>query len=368
MRNVIFCSLIVIASTGLVQAQNDAQLVWRGQIDGPTRFRIAGDRLEVEENGVRRSSSAPDYRFTNALPAAPQDVQVLVRQGRAEARVVDQPRANNNFTALVEVTPRRRTGEPVALEFFWDQNGRRDWSQNGQRGDGSYRGRGRMNRNRGSGSLSWSGRVDQEATIEIRNRQAVSTTRRGQPVYGEAAQFSGAMPASDILVRLDDSRGRGNIRLVQQPNAENGHTARVRIVDQQNGAGDYSFVLSWDDQHGYGQGSQQPIASRLPQNQNLGYGQMRWSGRVDGRIRVTVQGDRAFVTQISGAAVQGERADFNGGRLDNRSVGQVSVRKVHGRGDVQVMEQPSPQNGYRMVFEINDSDGGADDYEVDVTW
>jgi Zn/Cd-binding protein ZinT len=35
---------------------------------------------------------------------------------------------------------------------------------------------------------------------------------------------------------------------------------------------------------------------------------------------------------------------------------------------VNIVEYPSGRNGFRFVFEINDTDGGADNYEVEVVW
>jgi hypothetical protein len=46
----------------------------------------------------------------------------------------------------------------------------------------------------------------------------------------------------------------------------------------------------------------------------------------------------------------------------------AGVRKLRGRGRVELVEHPSRRNGYRLVFEIEDRDGGADHYEVEVGW
>jgi hypothetical protein len=357
MRTFIFVSSFMVL-TSVLRADHQAQMTWRGQIDGPTTLRIHGDRVDVDRDGL---AAAPSYQFATPLPASRQEVQVLVRQGRVDARVIEQPRANNDFRAVVEVTPRGRAGQNAALEFYWNPAGRRGdvYSQ-------TPGGRVQRNRNMGPGSMTWSGRVDQEAVVEIRNRRAVTTTLRGQRVSGDQTQFSGAMPRQEVPLRLENAQGRGNVELIEQPGPQNNYTARVRIRDDQAGADNYSFVLSWDDAYAYSD-SQPPIFSRLPGSQNLGYGQMQWSGRVDGRIRVTVQGDRASVTRISGGPVVGQRADFSG-RFDARSANQVSVRKLEGRDEVDVVEMPSPSNGYRLVFEIDDDDAGADDYVVEVTW
>jgi hypothetical protein len=366
------CALFATVMTGSLSADHQAALIWRGEIDGPTRLRIQGSRVDTE-GSFGQLRATPDYRFSNPLPAVRQDVQVLVRQGRADARVLEQPRPNNNFTALVEVRPRRRNVEPVTMEFFWqhaqadarnrryDPYGEADRPRYRIEDDDTYGVRG----GRGAGQLVWSGRVDHEAMIEIRRRQATARTIAGQPVYGDRAEFSGALPRQNVIVRLEDARGRGRISLAEQPNASNGYTAKVHIQDPEGGAGDYSFVLSWDDTYTGNEGYQQsPVVGPYS---GYGSGQMLWSGRVDGRIRVIVQGNRSWVERVSGGPVQGVRADFSA-PFDGRSGRQVSVRRLRGRDEVRVVEQPSPGNGYRLVFEIDDNDSGADDYQVQVSW
>lgn len=367
MRNVILCGALAIAAAVASRGQTSAQLVWRGQIDGPTILRISGDRVDVEDNSGNVFST-PDYRFTNPLPSARQNVQVLVREGRANARVLEQPRPNNNYTAVVEVTPRRQFTENVLLEMYWDPNSQFG-AYEGRRGGNSNRGRGRFGQNAGPGSLSWSGRVDQDAVIEIRNGDVHPMTLRGQPVSQARADFSGALPRRDATFRLEDARGRGSVQLIEQPSPQNNYTAKVRIRDEQSGAGDYSFVLAWDDPYALGDWrQQQPVYGRYPNNQNLGYGgEMRWSGQVDGKVQVNVQGSRTWVTRVTGGPVYNQRSDFNGS-FNPRNSDNVSVRKLSGRGDVRVVEYPSANNGYRLVFEIDDSSVGSDNYEVEVTW
>ncbi len=45
-----------------------------------------------------------------------------------------------------------------------------------------------------------------------------------------------------------------------------------------------------------------------------------------------------------------------------------AIRKLRGRGQVSIVESPSEKNNYRLVFEIDDPEPGADDYEVELDW
>ena len=90
---------------------------------------------------------------------------------------------------------------------------------------------------------------------------------------------------------------------------------------------------------------------------------IRWSGRVDNRVQVTVQGDRVSSQRLEGAEVTNERIDV-GSPLPYNAVRNVELRKIQGRGEVRILEQ----NGDRVVFEIRDGEGGAGDYEVELRW
>jgi hypothetical protein len=92
-----------------------------------------------------------------------------------------------------------------------------------------------------------------------------------------------------------------------------------------------------------------------------------WYGRVDGKIRVIVQDGSASVDVISGTPVTSENASFKRA-LPRQPAPNATVRCVRGRGEVNIVEYPSGRNGFRFVFEINDTDGGADNYEVEVVW
>lgn len=93
---------------------------------------------------------------------------------------------------------------------------------------------------------------------------------------------------------------------------------------------------------------------------------LRWSGRVDGEIEVEVRGSAVRERHISGQAPFNVRSN-SGWSLPRRDV-SVRVNKLRGRGRVEVVEQPSSRNGYVAVIRISDSQGGADDYELEISW
>lgn len=91
-----------------------------------------------------------------------------------------------------------------------------------------------------------------------------------------------------------------------------------------------------------------------------------WSGRVDREVRIVMHG-RDARTQTSG------RVPFARSRLDVATAlperdGRVTVRVQDGRGDVDVVQQPSARNDYTAIVRILDRSGGADNYRLTAYW
>ena len=102
------------------------------------------------------------------------------------------------------------------------------------------------------------------------------------------------------------------------------------------------------------------------QRGGYGSGSLTWSGRVDGEIELEIQGNQVYERVLSGRPVSSVRRNFTSS-LPRRDV-NVEVQLLDGRGNVDVIQQPSSRNNYRAVVRIRDSQGGADDYEIEVRW
>jgi len=91
-----------------------------------------------------------------------------------------------------------------------------------------------------------------------------------------------------------------------------------------------------------------------------------WSGRVDREVRITMHG-RDARAQSSG------RSPFGRSRIDVATAlpqrdGRVSVRLQDGRGDVDVIQQPSERNDFTTVVRIRDRSSGTDNYRLTAYW
>jgi hypothetical protein len=91
-----------------------------------------------------------------------------------------------------------------------------------------------------------------------------------------------------------------------------------------------------------------------------------WSGRVDREVRITMHG-RDARTQSAGR-IQAQRSRIDVATALPRSDGHVSVRVEDGRGDVDVVQQPSARNDYTTIVRIRDRSNGTDTYRVTAFW
>jgi hypothetical protein len=91
-----------------------------------------------------------------------------------------------------------------------------------------------------------------------------------------------------------------------------------------------------------------------------------WAGRVDREVQVQVRNNRVWTDNI-GATEPGRAREQMFNRLP-REEGQLYVRMSDGRGDVDVIQQPSRSNNYTAIVRIRDRASGSDMYRVVGYW
>lgn len=91
-----------------------------------------------------------------------------------------------------------------------------------------------------------------------------------------------------------------------------------------------------------------------------------WTGNVDREVVIEIRGNDVF-TRASGLdASYAPRLDVNQGLP--RTPGLVRVHVNDGRGEVEVLENPSPRNNYTAKLRVRDPRSGADRYRLVVTF
>ena len=92
-----------------------------------------------------------------------------------------------------------------------------------------------------------------------------------------------------------------------------------------------------------------------------------WRGNVDQEVRVEMQGGRASVIGMGPREMTGyDNARTIAGIPSTN--GYVSVQMRQGRGNADVVQQPSAQNGYTTVVRIRDTQSGAGSYDIAAFW
>ena len=107
---------------------------------------------------------------------------------------------------------------------------------------------------RPGGSVTWSGTVDDTTIVTVHQDLVRTRVVSGKSSGDVNAQVLGRLPDRPVRLFLRQRQGRGEIRIVQQPNPGNNFTGRVRIHDPQPGSSFYSFVLTWRRPAGFGPG------------------------------------------------------------------------------------------------------------------
>ncbi len=199
----------------------------------------------------------------------------------------------------------------------------------------------------------WRGEVDGIDDILIRGSQVKIEHVSAKPIQSQDHRFSAPLPFAEVELTLEVIKGRGSVRLMEQPSKRNQYTAVVRVDDQDNAGDDkYEFELSW---------------SREDLRESDVYeSTFRWKGRVDIGCEIEVQGRRHTVKDEGGSGTRERSATFSEPLPDSDI--PVSIEKLDGRGRVELVQTPDSGNDYTAVIKIEDDKSGSDDYEIELRW
>jgi hypothetical protein len=341
-------ALAAFAQWGGTQYPNSdiACFRWEGIVDGTTFVYVRGRQVQVETRSglpVQRQR----YNFTDPLPRTPVRISLNHFNGRGQVRLVEVPRSSNDFTAIVRIDDNYGGQDAYGFELLWNDRTRNDnW--------GGWSGNNPQNME----FVRWRGRVDGEAIIRFRGNQAWDETQSGRGVWNTQYRFSDPLPQRPVVVNLLDTDGRGEVNILEQPNRNNNYTVTVQVRDRRGGSDEYGFHLGWERRRFNDNDGEFPGGNR-----NAG---LRWSGRVDGRDLIYIRGNRLWINHREGQEITGADYRFFQPLTFDRTT--IFVRKLRGRGTVRVIEQPTRNNNYTAVLMVEDPEGGADRYEIEVVW
>lgn len=231
------CILFVVGVLGVfsMNATADERFQWKGRVDGVDEILIRGRSVTVnhlEAKPIQRQ----DYRFSAALPSRDVEVELRSVEGRGRVRLMEQPSARNDYTAVVRIEDDKGGDADYAFELRWDDDD--GWSSHRDDEDED-------DWDDEDSVFRWEGRVDIGAEIEIHAQTHTVKDMGGRGTREFRADFLSSLPERDVPVSVYKIDGRGDVELVQAPDAANGYTAIVRIEDDKGGADNYEFELRW---------------------------------------------------------------------------------------------------------------------------
>lgn len=95
-------------------------------------------------------------------------------------------------------------------------------------------------------------------------------------------------------------------------------------------------------------------------------GTATWNGRVDDRANIIIRGGTMRVETVSGSAATTSYQNMNG--ILPRRAKTVNARRLDGRGDISVIQQPNRNNDFTAIVQIYDRSSGADNYRIEISW
>lgn len=200
---------------------------WGGRVDDRANIIIRGNTIRTED----ASYSGVQVAFQNingSLPRRATTVTARRTSGRGEVFVIQQPSRGNDWTAIIQVVDARPGSSDYRIEIAWGGS-----SSGGI--EETYR----------PGSVRWRGRVDQAVNIVISGRTVESQDASGTGISDVDYDLTGSLARRAGSIMAVKRYGRGTIRVIQQPSADNDYMAIVQVFDPANGADDYEVDISW---------------------------------------------------------------------------------------------------------------------------
>lgn len=240
-------ALLAIGFAGLTAAPARAQqrvlLDWAGRVDSVARITIQGGGARVSLVGTE-DNGAGDLHVRNELPHRDGTITVQVAEGRGDVDVVQQPRADNDYVAIIRIRDQSGAADHYRLTALWTPG-----TTSAEMAGEVDRVRRRDVNVRDVGVLHWTGDVDKTAVIRWRGDRAMLQNVDGDVARNVRADVAGiGLPDRDVTLRIVQREGRGNIIIEQQPSSGNNYTAVIRVNDPQNGYGHYDFDVVFDRQ------------------------------------------------------------------------------------------------------------------------
>jgi hypothetical protein len=207
------------------------------------------DLADRTSANLRRGQSANRADIEEAFLASQLDASAglfdqMVRDNRRAAELRDAAAVLNDLA--------RRAPNYGSNNFLWRDAQRSINDINRELGNG---GGGNTGGNDGGndggnqqpvvGRVFWRGTVDDRIQLIIRDQTLRVQTVSGRPYPDGTTSFTAPLPDRRVSVDVNKQKGRGNVRVLQQPRRDNDFTTVIEVSDTDGGAREYQLEIFW---------------------------------------------------------------------------------------------------------------------------
>lgn len=227
-------AVLAVMSASPLSAQREL-FQWSGRVDQQVLLTMSGRNVTTSNVGP----SEPGQRgmtLVSSLPSREGEVSIRMLEGRGTADVIRQPSAENGFTTVIRIRDPKGGSGMYHIAVDWQpiaggeigppllERPKTDYSQHI--------------------ALRWSGDVDDDLVITLSPDQLNYNTRSGRDPSMVESTLNG-IPEGTSGIWVSEREGRDPVVVIQQPSADNGYTAKLRIHDVERGSGHYNFDVLW---------------------------------------------------------------------------------------------------------------------------
>lgn len=252
-KSVPFIPLFVLLSIfcfGLsVKAQNEEFSSSRLDASVAQMKRRTVDLVDRTSQNLRRAQSATRPEIEEAFLAAQIDAAAglfdqMTRDNRRAAELRDAAALLSDLS--------RRAPNYSSSSFLWRDIQKSIADVNRELGNSGSNNPGNNGGNNGGendgtivGRAFWRGTVDDRVQITIRDRDLRVEAVSGRPYPDGTFSFTSPLPARRVTVEVNKQKGRGSVRVLQQPRRENDFTTVIEVSDTESGAKEYQLEIFW---------------------------------------------------------------------------------------------------------------------------
>jgi hypothetical protein len=220
------------------------------------RLNSLSEQLATQANDMAERSYS-DYSNNSYSSRADVEALYLAQQFSASAtvfrRMVRDSRRESELrdAASLLADLARRAGSNYSRRSQWNDVQRtledilRELNAGGSVGGGGGGGRGDDGGGRTTGRVRWRGTVDDDVHLVIRDERVEVRTIGGSEYNNATYNFTSPLPRRRVTVNATRLKGRGDVRVLQQPSRDNDFTAVVQIRDPSGGAREYEIEVTW---------------------------------------------------------------------------------------------------------------------------